>query len=176
MKTASVVARAVVVAASLLAWSCSSNPNNLEVKAADGKLESIARHKTFSRVNAREAPSTFRKGELTPEVLDAVGAVVDEELKQKGYVAGAENADLLVRISAGTREVKTATGGAQRAGAAAQTETQRGLVVDIFARASNDQLFHGYARYDADPEVVDQDKIRAAVASTLANVPRSSAR
>jgi hypothetical protein len=177
MNDLSGVVRPLLVAATLLAAACgSNNPNNVEVKAADGKLEAIARHKTYSRADAKEAPSTYVKGELTPEVLDAVGAVVDEALTQKGYVAADEKAELFVRISAGTRDVKSAMGSAGRAGAGQQTDTQRGIVVDIFDRASNEQLFHGYALYEADPEVVDQSKIRAAVTSTLSTVPRSSAR
>jgi hypothetical protein len=151
-------------------------PSKLEVKTTDAKVESVAMHKTYSHATAENAPSGYAAGEITPDVIERVRREVDTHLQQKGYVLDAGGGgELIVRLSAGTREVANVpSGGAARIGAPVTYDTQRAIVIDILARAANETLFHGYARYDADLSSMDPAKVREAVARTLASVPRAA--
>ena len=168
----SLVARLLPVL--LLSAAACGGGSALRVKTDDAKVAMVARHRTYSQEIAQTAPGTYAKGELTPEVVQEMGRAVDQEMGQRGYSLVTDGSgELVVRIAAGSRtSLDQPTGSAAARGGASATEaTERGIVIDIFERATNEQLFHGYGRYDANPASMDEKKVREAVARIAATIP-----
>jgi hypothetical protein len=163
----------VVLAGVLVGCGASS----LEVKTTERSAAQIAKRKTYSHATAENTPSGgYARSEATPDVLAKIRQAVDAGLEGKGYiVAPSDTGELIVRISAGMRKQIDSLGGAGRFGAPASSDTERGIAVDILEARSKEILFHGYARYDADPAVVDAAKIQEAVGGILVDVPNSTA-
>lgn len=155
---------------------CGATP--IEVRTSGADLSEIAARKTYTHATADTAPSGYATSKATPQAITKIREEVDASLRTRGYVPAEPGAaQLVVRISAGTREVTDVpTGAAARAGASITTDTERGIVVDVLDASSEKILFHGYARYDADETTADPEKIHEAVTKLLADLPPTSAR
>jgi hypothetical protein len=167
--------RWIVALAFAISTSCAPQ-QAIHVKTTDGKVDTVAKRRTYALATAASAPSGYKPGELTAAVLDQMLAAVDREMQKKGYARSDEKGELTVRVSAGSRTVTDSPGGTARFGASVQQNVERGVVVDILDPTSGEVLFHGYARYDADPGTVDLNKVYAAVTQILAGVPTPEAR
>lgn len=148
---------------------------DVRVTTADAKAGAVAQHKTFAQQPAALAPKGYTAGDLTPAVYAGVAREVDTALRSKGYTpTGAQDAELEIRVSAGTRIVEAPPqGAATRFGAPSEPDRERGLVIDIFERSTGKALFHGYARYDSAPGEVDAKSLNKAVTEILEPVPPS---
>lgn len=148
-----------------------TSAGSMRVKTTSADVSSLARHGTYSHAVAEHAPEGFAAGALRPDVLEAAQRDVDAEMQRRGYVS-AENGELVIRISSGTRIVEDQPTGAAAAVGAPETKEKEGeLVIDIFERASGKQLFHGFARDVLRRDTVDEGKIAKAVTKILERVP-----
>lgn len=158
-----------------LVTSCAAQP--IQVATTDSKVGSVAKRRTYALGTAASAPSGYKPGDVTAAVLTEILSAVDREMQKKGYARADDKGELTVRVSAGSRSVSdAASGSAARFGAPAEQSLERGVVIDFLAPTSGEVLFHGYARYDADPATVDAAKVNAAVSQLLADVPANTTR
>lgn len=175
------VMRALVVLVSLVAVAAlaacggssskTTSAGSMRVKTTSADVSSLAGYTTYSHATAQNAPEGFTRGPLRPEVIEAARQDVDAELQKRGYVS-ADDGELVVRISSGSRVVEDQpTGAAAAVGAPATEEKEGELVIDIFERASGKQLFHGFARDVLRRDEIDERKIAKAVTKILERVP-----
>lgn len=167
------------VMALLLASACgasSGSSGSMTVKTTGAEISSLTRYRTYMHAIAENAPEGYARGALRPMVLEKAQRDVDAQLQTKGYQL-AENGELVVRISSGSRTVADEpTGSAGLAGAPGKLESEGALVVDIFERGSGKQLFHGFARDVVHGGEVKDEQITRAVSKILEPVPASTAR
>jgi hypothetical protein len=159
----------MALVAFLLVGGCDT-PKPPTVTTSGAEVSSLTRYGTYSYAPAEEAyaPEGYARGSPSPELLDRVRRDVDAELQQKGY-RYAENGELVVRISTGTRTVD------RRIARGVRTlETQGALVIDILDRNSGAEIFHGLARDAIRNDKVDDEQIARAVSKVLEDVPRSA--
>lgn len=150
-----------------------SSSSKMLVKTNGAVVSNVARHKTYSHETAAQPPVGYVPTRMTPAVLDKVRQDIDADLQRKGYVL-ANDGELVVRISQGVRSVREEpTGSSAVAGAPEIPDTRSALVIDVFERATNGHLFHGFARDDVDPTTIDEKKLNEAVTKILAPLPES---
>jgi hypothetical protein len=102
-----------------------------------------------------------------------VHELVAAELVRKGYAEAGQNADFLVRISSGSaREDKaqptTTSGGNENQ---PKSITVGEVVVDAFDRSTAQQVWHGTAMAEIDPEKINGPALQAALQQLLAPFP-----
>lgn len=167
----------VTVTAVLLVAACGgSSGSTMTVKTTGADISSVANHRTYMHVTAESSPEGYARGPLRPVVLEKARRVVDAELQAKGYTL-AENGELVVRISTGSRTVEEQpTGRAALAGASEKLEAEGALVIDILERGSEKPLFHGFAYDLMRGSEVKDEQLAQAVTKILAPVPASSSR
>ena len=140
---------------------CHNTPEStMQVKTNSAAVSNVARYRTYSHETAALAPAGYAPTAFTPDVLEKVRRRIDVEMEKKGYVL-VPTGDLGVRISSGVRTVDDQpTGTAAAAGAPADRDQVGALVIDVFDRANEGHLFHGYAKdevhSDADDEQIDK--------------------
>jgi hypothetical protein len=146
----------------------------MTVKTSGAEVSSIARYKTYMHETAESPPEGYARGPLQPVVLEKVRLQVDASLQAKGYTL-ADNGELVVRISTGRRTTEDQpTGGAAIAGAPEKLENEGALVIDFIERASDKQVFHGFARDVAQGGVVKDEQLAQAVSKILEPIPAST--
>lgn len=160
----------VLTAAAVTA--CHKAPRDtMRVETNSAVVSNVARYRTYSHETASSAPIGYAPTALTPEVLEKVRWQIDAEMEKKGYVL-VPSGDLVVRISSGVRTVESQpTGGAAAAGAPAERDRVGTLVIDIFDRANEGHLFHGFAKDEIHTAVVDDKQIKEAVTEILEPLP-----
>ncbi len=151
----------IVVVAVAAVTACHHTPDStMQVKTNSAVVTNVARHRTYSHETAPVAPAGYATTAFTPDVLEKVRRRIDVEMEKKGYVR-VPSGDLVVRISSGVRTVDDEPAGmAAAAGAPVDRDQVGALVIDIFDRANEGHLFHGYAKdevhADADEEQIDK--------------------
>ncbi len=148
----------------------------VQVKTTETNVAIVGHYKTYSYDASDSAPTGFAKTGLTSPILERVRLEVDAEMQRRGYTRTADGrGDLVIHIAAGTRQVLDPPSVAtERHGDSASVDTERGIAIEIARQGSPEKLFHGYARYEAEPNSIDAGKIHAAVVETLAGVPNSA--
>lgn len=142
----------------------------MQVKTNSAVVQNVARHRTYSHETAALPPAGYATTALTPEVLEKVRRRIDVEMEKKGYVL-VPAGDLVVRISSGVRTVEDhPTGAAAAAGAPEEHDQIGSLVVDIFDRANEGHLFHGFAKDEVHADANDE-QINKAVTKILEPLP-----
>ena len=151
----------IVLLAVAASTGCHKTPDStMQVKTNSAAVSNVARYRTYSHETASLPPAGYAPTAFTPDVLAKVRRRIDVEMEKKGYVL-VPSGDLVVRISSGVRTVEDQpTGTAAAAGAPVDHDQVGALVIDIFDRANEGHLFHGYAKdevhADADDEQVDK--------------------
>ena len=142
----------------------------MRVKTNSAVVSNVARYRTYSHETAPVAPAGYSPTALTPEVLDKVRRRIDVEMEKKGYVL-VPSGDIVVRISSGVRTVEDQpTGAANAAGAPSDYDRLGVVVVDLFDRANEGHLFHGYARDEVHADA-NEEQINRAVMQILEPLP-----
>lgn len=158
---------------------CKTGPaSTMQVKTSGGQVAGMARFKTYSHEENLTPPPGYATGRMTPELLEKVRVQIDVHLQKKGYVvAPPGTGELVVRISWGIRTVlQEPTGAAANAGAPGQADQVGKLVIDVYERANNSELFHGFAKDEIHSRDVNGTKVATAVDLLLEPVPRAEAR
>ena len=160
----------------VLVAACGSAASSMAVKTTGAEVSTMAQHHTYSYAIAREAPQGYARGDLDPELLQAIQREVDAALKAKGYQR-VEVGDLLVRISTGERTVEDAPTGLSAAiGAPSDFDTEGALVVDVLDPTTGELLFHGFARDVLRGDDMTAEQIERAVERILEPVPAAAQR
>jgi len=158
----------------VLALAACSGPELSVAHTTGAEVSSLSTYATYTHQDAQYAPEGFAPGPLRAEVLDRVRRDVDAELGRRGYRVAADG-QLVVRISTGARTIeKQPTGALAAAGASEIEQTEGGLVIDIFDRASGRSVFHGFAHGVVQGEEVEDEQLASAVSKILEPVPRST--
>lgn len=154
---------------------CAGANDTMKVKTTETTAASVARYRTYSKENAKLAPEGFEASPLSGEALGKIQGLIDDELTKRGYVPSSDG-ELVVRVSTGRRTVyKQPAGRAAVVGAPAEPGSQGQLVIDVFERATNQKVFHGFATDDVEPGRLDDAKLAEAVSRILADIPISTA-
>jgi len=142
----------------------------MRVKTNSAVVSSVAQYRTYSHETAPVAPAGYSPTKLTAEVLEKTRRRIDVEMEKKGYVL-VPSGDLVVRISSGVRTVDDhPTGAVNAAGAPEDRDRLGAIVVDIFDRANEGHLFHGYARDEVHADA-NEEQINRAVMQILEPLP-----
>ena len=110
---------------------------------------------------------------------DSVGLGGDGQFRalpylRKGYTDAGVNADFLVRISSGAATQYTSTVMSGSDEDRLQSVTTGEVVVDAFDRSTAQQVWHGAARAEVDPQRINEPELQAAVHQWLAPFPARS--
>ena len=147
------------------------------VEATSAAVTSFAPFRTFGFSIAAEPPATYAVSARSLEVGRRVHELVVAELLRKGYTEAGPTADFLIRISTGTAkadkaEPTTTSGGNENQ---PQSITEGEVVVDAFDRSTAQQVWHGSARAEIDPQKINEPTLQAAMQQMLAPFPARSA-
>lgn len=158
-----------------LAVGCHQTPGStMQVKTNSAVVASVAQFRTYSHQTASTAPAGYVEGAFTQDALERVRRRVDVEMEKKGYVL-VPNGEIVVRISSGVRNVIDEPRGSVALAGAPVQQTQIGsLVIDIFQRENEGQLFHGYARDELHHREATDLQINTAVQKILEPLPARS--
>jgi len=171
----SLLGLAAIASLASLVCACASTPQGT-VQTTETSAAEIEKYASYCHTAAEQAPAGYAKSEFAADAVKRVETMIDAELSRRGYVkkGSCDDASMTVRTSTGRRAVVDApTKGAQIRGASGIPETEGGLVIDLFDRASKAQVFHGYAHGEIDKGKVEDATLQAAVAKILERVPRS---
>lgn len=150
---------------------CAGASDTMKVETTETTAASVARHRTYTKENAQLAPEGFEASPLSIEARGKIQGMIDDQLIKRGYVPS-DDGELVVRVSTGRRTVyKQPAGRAAVVGAPAEPESQGQLVIDIFERASNEKVFHGFATDEVETGKLDDAKLAEAVSRILADIP-----
>jgi hypothetical protein len=166
----------IVLIATMAACQPTISAGSSQVQTTMAAGASFAPFRTFGFRLATEPPSPYQVSARSFEVGRRVRELVAAELVRKGYAEAGQNADFLVRISSGTaREDKaqptTTSGGNENQ---PQSITAGEVVVDAFDRSTAQQVWHGTARAEIDPERINEPALEAALQQMLAPFPTRS--
>jgi hypothetical protein len=167
---------AIVLAATMAACQAttSSGPGTSRVQTTSAGATAFAPFRTFGFRLSEAPPPPYELSARSFEVERRVRDLVAAELARKGYREAGPDADLLVRISSGTVwEEKpapiTTSGGTENE---PQLITEDEIVVDAFDRATAQQVWHGTAQAEVDPQRIDEPALQDDVGRMLTPFPR----
>ncbi len=144
-----------------------------QVRTTSAETASFAPFRTFGFRLAAEPPAPYQ---VSPRSFDAEGRVrelVAAELVRKGYTEAGPDADFMIRISAGTAKADKAEPTTTSGGNENQplSVTAGEVIVDAFNRSTAQQVWHGTARAEIDPNRLNESALHAAVQRMLAPFP-----
>jgi Domain of unknown function (DUF4136) len=167
---------AIALAATLAACQAttSSGLGTARVQTTSAGAAAFAPFRTFGFRLAEEPPPPYQLSARSFEVERRVRDLVAAELGRKGYAESRADADLLVRISSGTvrediADPITTSGGTENE---SEMITEDEIVVDAFDGATAQQVWHGTAQAEADPQRINEPALQEDVRRILAPFPR----
>jgi hypothetical protein len=171
MKTIAIILAATVAACQA---TTASVPGTSRVQTSSAEAAAFAPFRTFGFRLAEQPPSPYELSARSFEVERRVHDLVAAELVGKGYKETGADADLLIRISSGTaREDKpmpiTTSGGTEND---PHLVTLGEVVVDAFDRGTGQQVWHGTAQAEIDPQRINAPALQATVQRMLTPFPR----
>jgi hypothetical protein len=147
-----------------------------QIQAVSAQSAAFAAYKTFGFRLAETPPPPYQVSARSFDVERRVHDLVAAELTRRGYTESATNPDFVVRLSSGTaKEEKaqpTTTSGANEN--ETQSVTAGAIVIDAFDRSTSQQVWHGTARAEIDPQRINEASIQAAVQQMMASFPARS--
>jgi hypothetical protein len=155
----------------------SSPPNDQTVTAVSAGSGSFAKYRTFGFRLAERPPAPYQVSARSFEVERRVHDLITADLVRKGYSEAAANADFVIRLSSGTaaadKTAPTTTSGGSENDPLSVTAGQ--IVVDAFDGSNSQQIWHGTARAEVDPQRINEAALEAAVQKMLATLPTCAA-
>lgn len=167
-----------ILALLFAAASCGGAGSAKPVETTSADVATMARFRTYSYAVAEEAPRGYSRPRPNPRLIAEVTRAVDAELQRRGYVRAGEGeaSELVVRIATGSRVIEAMPAGRVEATTDMPfpEDTEGALVLDVFARGSAREVFHGFARQEVDERKgVDERMVQEAVSTLLEKVPPS---
>jgi hypothetical protein len=169
---------AIILAATMAACQATtaSVPGTSHVQTTSAEAAAFAPFRTFGFRLAEQPPSPYELSARSFEVERRVHEQVTEELVRKGYTETGADADVLIRISSGTvsgdkTEPVTTSGGTEND---PQRITVGEVVVDAFDRGTGQQVWHGTAQAEINPQRINEAALQATVQRMLAPFPTRS--
>jgi hypothetical protein len=143
-----------------------------QIHAVGAQSAAFAAYRTFGFRLAETPPPPYQVSARSFDVERRAHDLVAEELTRKGYTEST-TPDFFVRLSSGTaKEDKpqptTTSGGNENE---TQSVTAGAIVIDAFDRSTSQQVWHGTARAEVDPQRVNDAGIQAAVQQMMASFP-----
>lgn len=144
------------------------------------------RYHTVAFEQSAQAPSEYSRSPQSDEVRAEVQDLAKGILQQRGYaLAEKANADLVIRVEAGRRNVKVAVTSLKPTSPSAPVETEfhgeldqeeqdlvdGAFVVDAFDGKTREEVWHGAARTEVTPGAVDHGRVHSAVEKVFASFP-----
>ncbi len=145
----------------------------VHVHSARSPTASFDRYRTFALDMTENAPSGYASSARSAEVRKRVRQYASARLEAKGFVRTAidANPDLVLRIEAGRVERVFRHAVPWLEEEEGEDFVEGAFVIDAFDAATDQLVWHGAARGEADSDRVDDERIRRAVASVLATFP-----
>jgi hypothetical protein len=147
-----------------------------EVQAVGAGNAAFAPYKTFGFRLAGTPTAPYQPSARSFEVERRVHDLVAAELTRKGYAQTDTNPDFVIRLSSGTakedKPVPTTTSGGSENDPKVVTAGE--IVVDAFDRSTSQQVWHGTAQAEVDPQKINDPGLQAAVQQMLARFPARS--
>jgi hypothetical protein len=131
----------------------------------------FSRYHTFAFSLAGQPPAGYDVSGRSLEAERRTHDLLVTALVRKGYVEDRGNADFLVRLSSGTRDVPP---GDPETGYRPPSSEEAVVAIDLFDAASGSQVWHGIALADADPASIGGASLQGAVQSAIAAIPPQS--
>jgi hypothetical protein len=158
----------------------------IEVHASIAPDARIPQYRTFAFALGEDPLLVgFEETARSLEVRQRIEGLTKATLEARGYVQ-ADKAELLVRVSVGSRERKVlrplplphATPSRSSGWFLEDEESdvvEGAFVIDMFDAGSNLLVFHGAVRAEIDAERLDVGRLQGAVARVLTSIPRREA-
>jgi hypothetical protein len=161
-----------IVVVTMMAGCAPTPPSSpVQVQSASAERASFAPFRTFGFRLAEVPPSPYQVSARSFEVERLAHDMVAAELVRKGYADAGVNADFLVRVSSGAATQYTSTVMSGTDEDRLQAVTTGEVVVDAFDRSTAQQVWHGTARAEIDPQRINEPQLHAAVHQLLAPFP-----
>jgi hypothetical protein len=155
-----------------LASACAATaapPARVSASGIGARQTDLTKYQTFSFAAANPPRAGFETTERSLEVERRLAPLVQASLERRGYAASPGNADLLIKISAGSG--KLAGEKAERGGGT--PDTPGGFIgIDAYDRASGVAVWHGVAVAEINPEHIDDQLLERGVDRIFVNFPR----
>jgi hypothetical protein len=164
---------AIVLAATVVACQATTSSESSQIHTVSAQVATFASYRTFGFLLAATPPPPYQPSARSFEVERRVREMVTAELAHRGYSEATASPDFLVRLSSGTAKVDkpeptTTSGGNEND---THPVTLGEIVVDAFDRSTGQQVWHGTARAEIDPQKIDEPKLQAAVQQMFAPFP-----
>jgi hypothetical protein len=167
-------AMAIVCLTMMAACAAPAPAGSFQVQSASAEKASFAPFRTFGFRLAEAPPPPYQVSARSFEVERLAHDMVAAELVRKGYTDAGGNGDFLVRISSGAATQYTSAVMSGSDEDRLQPITTGEVVVDAFDRSTAQQVWHGAARAEVDPQRVNEPELQAAVHQLLAPFPARS--
>ena len=131
----------------------------------------LTKYQTFSFATANPPVVGFETTERSLEVERRLAPLVQASLEKRGYAASPDNADLLIKISAGTG---TLAGEKLQRGNTAPDKPGGFIGVDAYDRATGVAVWHGVGVAEINPHHIDDQLLERGVERIFADFPRRS--
>jgi hypothetical protein len=166
----------IVFVATLVACQATTSGGVSQVQATSATVASFAPFHTFGFRLAEDPPAPYQVSPRSFEVGRQVRELVAAELSRKGYAEAGANADFMIRISTGTAKEDKAHPTTTSGGSENEPQSVVGgeIVVDAFDRSTSQQVWHGIARAEIDPQRINEPALQQAMQQMLAPFPTRS--
>jgi hypothetical protein len=162
-------------AVALTACQATTSSGSSRIQAVSAERATFASYRTFGFRLAGAPPFPYEVSARSFEVERRVHDLVATGLARKGYTEASTTPDFLVRLSSGTVEGdKPVTASAGAYGGGTEPFTSGEIVVDAFDGSTAQQVWHGTAQAEIDPQRINVLAIRSAVDQMLEGFPARS--
>jgi hypothetical protein len=164
---------AIVFAATVAACATTSSGSS-EVQAISAAPSTFTSYRTFGFRVAGEPPSPYQVSARSFEVERRMHDLVATALAHKGYREAGTSPDFLIRLSSGTLEVDATQTYDGMATGENDSFILGEMVVDAFDGSTAQQVWHGTAQAEIDPQRINERAIGAALRQMLEPFPERS--
>ncbi|HXN30472.1 MAG TPA: DUF4136 domain-containing protein [Polyangiaceae bacterium] len=151
----------------------------ISIHSARSPTARFGAYRTFAFDPVESAPSRYARSARSEEVRNRVKQQASKLLETKGYAVAVDGKpDLIVRVAAGRREQEIShphPGPRWLEEDEEEDFIEGAFVIDAFDGATDELAWHGSARAEVDPNKIDEERLRRAVASVLATFPGRAA-
>jgi hypothetical protein len=163
----------IVFAATVAACATTSSGSS-QVQAISAEPGTFTAYRTFGFRLAAEPPFPYEVSARSFEVERRMHDLVATALARKGYREASPSPDFWVRLSSGTLKVDSTQAYDGTATSENDSLILGEMVVDAFDGSTAQQVWHGIAKAEIDPQRINERAIGAALQQMLAPFPGRS--